>query len=131
MPKFFFHLVHDGAAVADRDGAELADEQAAEQHALQVAQELLVHNEIRKRHWAIDVRDEVGQPLLEIPFASIDHTIAHLPLDRRELIERTSRNRRELQKAVAETRRLLRQSRAARARAHGKPYLVTEGGSLI
>jgi hypothetical protein len=131
MSRFFFHLVHDGAFVADRDGTELADEQTAEKYGVKVAQELLAHNEIQKRHWALDVRDEVGQQLCEIPFSSIDHTIAHLPLSSRELIERTSRNHRELQKIIAETRRILRRSRAGRARAKGKPYLVTDGGSLI
>jgi hypothetical protein len=131
MPKFFFHLVHDGAAVADREGAELTDEQTAEQHALKVAHELLRHNELRKRHWALDVRDEIGQRVFEIPFASIDDSIAHLPSKSRALIERTCRNRRELQKVMAETRRLIRRSCAERARAQGKPYLIAEGGSLI
>jgi hypothetical protein len=36
-----------------------------------------------------------------------------------------------LQKTIAETRRLVRQSRATRARAQRKPYLIAEGGSII
>lgn len=89
MPKSFFHLVLDGAAVSDRE-------------------------------------DETGRRIFEIPFASIDRSIAHLPVQSRELIARISQNRRELQKSDGGNARTIRRGRAQR-----KPYLIAEGGSLI
>jgi hypothetical protein len=131
VPKYYFNLIHDGACTPDPDGTVLPDLKSAERQARRVAIELLAHNEIHKRHWAIDVRDGEDRRLFDVPFSVIDHTLDHLDGKQRDLIEVLSRNRRELQKVLADARSIRRRVRANLARGRGRPYLVAENGQRL
>jgi hypothetical protein len=131
VPRYHFNLIHDGAHTPDPQGMVLPDLQSADCHARRVSSELLVHNELHKRCWALDVCDENGTQLFEMPFSAIDRTLDHLNEKQRELIEVLSRNRREMQKTLADARVNRRRARATLARWRGQPYLVTENGQRL
>jgi hypothetical protein len=131
VPRYYFNLIHDGASSADPDGTVLPDLQSAGRYALRIANELLAHNEIRKRHWALEICDDKRERLFEMPFSSIDRTLDHLNEKQRDLIEVLSRNRREMQKVLADARSVRRHVQATLARGRGRPYLVAENGQRV
>jgi len=131
MPLYHFKLIHDGAEAADPDGVRLPNNRSARDHALRVARELLKHEEVRKRHWLLEVRSKKGNTLFAVPFAEVDPTLAHLPPDMRQLIERTSENLRKLSDVVGKSRRMVQRVRGTLARAQKRPYLVAENGKQI
>jgi hypothetical protein len=131
MPRYHFNLIHDGACTPDSEGTVLPDVKSAGRHARQVSAELLMHNELHKRCWALDVCDDKGAQLFELPFSSIDRTLDHLNGKQRDLIELISRNRREMQKVMADARVNRRRARATLARWRGQPYLVAENGRRL
>ena len=51
--------------------------------------------ESRTRHYRLDVCDEDGDLVAEVPFATVDPTLNHLQPDLKRLVERLSETRRE------------------------------------
>ena len=131
MQKYFFNLICDGRKVSDPDGCVLANDAAAERHGVSVVRELLKRNEARKRHWLLEITDHEGQQLFEVPFDRLDETLPHLPPESRSLVQRMTRNRRELSRAILETRTTVLRTRATVARSKGRPYLVSDDGRQL
>jgi hypothetical protein len=131
MPLYYFNL-HDGAGgVADPEGTNLADRAAAEAHASAVVLELMAHVEARARHWLLEVCDEGGRTLFEIPFVKIDRSIDHLQPQTRSLFEEVSRRRRALASAIFNARATLRQTQALVARSRRLPRIATNRGRPV
>jgi len=131
MPRYYFNLRDGTAGVSDPDGTSLPDDAAASEHAVQVARELMRQAEVKRRYWQLDVCDERGKALFNLPFAGVDRTIDHLRPRTRQLLEDLWQNQRKLAEAVFEARLLVLSSRATLARSKGKLYLVARYGRRI
>ena len=131
MPRYHFHLRDGAAGVTDLEGTNLPGPAAARAYAAQVARELMARAEVKRRHWRLDVSDDTGKVLFNVPFAEVDITINHLCPTTRGLVERLCRNTRELAEAVFEGRLAVLKSKAIRARSNGKPYLAAHVGRQI
>ena len=131
MPRYHFHLRDGAGGVTDTEGTDLPGRAAARAYAAQVARELMGRAEVKKRHWRLDVSDDTGKVLFEVPFAAVDSTIDHLCPTTRRLVERLCRNKRELAEAVFEARLAVLKSKAIHARSNGKPYLAAHLGRQI
>ncbi len=132
MPQYYFNLIHDGEVITDDEGTCLRDDTAAKEHAAQVARELILHNEARKRHWVVEVCNESGQKkIATIPLYTVDRALMQLPPEIRKIIERTSELWRQHLQVLASVQTAIRQSRATRARTRRKPYLITKDGELV
>jgi hypothetical protein len=74
MPRYFFHLKSDGQTVEDDEGVELQDLSAARAEALAVVRDLLTPSQSdHPARWlgsTIEVADEAGQPLLQLPITA-------------------------------------------------------------
>ena len=70
MPRFFFHL-YDDMTVIDDTGVELPDMAAALREAIRnarsIAAEQVVDGLLHLNH-RIEVEDEIGMPVLTLPF---------------------------------------------------------------
>jgi hypothetical protein len=131
MSIFYFDLRNGDAGVVDVDGIDLRDSAEARDHAIQVARELMRHDEVKKRPWRLDVRDHVGTPLFEVAFAAVDPTLDHLEPEFRNLVESLSASRRRLQETIFKSKLLARGAQAAEARKVRKLYLVAVSGQRI
>lgn len=87
MPRYYFNLRDGTAGVSDPDGTSLPDYAAASERAAQLARELMRQSEVKRRHWQLDVCDERGKVLFNLPFAGVDRTIDHLRPRTRQLVE--------------------------------------------
>jgi hypothetical protein len=130
-PMFYFHLRKGQSVVADDEGEDLPGAWAARTHAVRVARELMRGRELQTRHYRLDVIDERGGVVTEVPFAAVDPTLSHLRGDLRELIVRLSQTRREFCETLAEADQLMLELRAMRARSQGGPYLITSDGHRV
>ena len=130
MPIFYFHLRDGKSGLLDNQGQELADAAAARAHAVQVARELMRSCELEKRHYLLDVCDEEGRVVAEVPFATVDPTLDHLQADLRNLVERLSETRREVGETLFSLQFLTLRLRALRG-ANWRPHLVAQGGQRI
>jgi hypothetical protein len=69
MPRYFFHVYHEGFQV-DRVGEELPDERAAWKEAIATAGQILqdIDGELllRSEPWRLEVTDEFATPLFEL-----------------------------------------------------------------
>jgi hypothetical protein len=131
MPLYYFNLQDGAAGIADPDGTDLVDPAAAMVHAHEVVLELMAHVEARTRHWLLDICDDSGMHLFEVPFVGIDRTIDHLEPQTRHLIEEACVKRRELASAIFDARANIRRARILVARSRRTPHLVTDRGRQI
>src|SRR5262245_60915992 len=131
MAHYFFTLRDGAGGASDPEGTDLPGEAAAREYATQVANGLMRHAEVKTRHWQLDVSDETGKVLFDVPFAAVDSTIDHLAPTTRRLVERLSRNRRELSEAIFDARLAVLKCKATIARSKGKPYLAAHSGRQI
>jgi uncharacterized protein DUF6894 len=106
----------------------LPDRDRAFEYALDVAHELMSCREAQTRSWRLDVYDDQGERILELPFAGIDPTLDHLVPAMRTTVERMCDRYRSLREAMAAARVTVRESRALVALSRGRPYLATELG---
>lgn len=121
--------MRDGAGgLADHEGIELADAAAAEAYAIEVAREIMKADEVKKRPWLLEVRNEEGVIVAEVPFAAVDQTLDHLDADLRGLVERMCENRRRIMETLHWSHRLMAQDRAGAAHPVSKPYLIVVNG---
>ena len=131
MQAFYFHLCAGDYRILDEEGEWLPDARAARDHAIQVVRELMRARESRTRHYRLDVCDEDGGLVAELPFATVDPTLNHLQTDLKRLVERLSETRREFYETLVDTDHLRLELRAMRFRARGKPYLITRKGERV
>jgi hypothetical protein len=128
MPIYTFDLRDGTEGVEDRTGADLPDRDAALQYAHEVALELMSCRERQTRCWRLDVYEDHGPRVIELPFASIDPTLDHLdPKVRRNLAGLYDRQR-SLREVIHLARSTMHESRALVARSRGKPYLAVHAG---
>src|SRR5262249_23770313 len=128
MPTYTFKLHDGGGGLEDKTGVKLADEHAAIRYAYDVVYELMKSRELETRCWQLDVHAADGERICEIPFASIDPTLDHLPADLRSLVESIAEHRRLLVDTLHTVSVTIQESRALVARARGKPYLASRFG---
>ena len=84
--------------------------------------------EAQTRFWRLDVYEDSGERIFEIPFVRIDSTLDHLVPELRTIVERLCDRHRALKEANYAARVTVRESRALIAIARGKPYLATYAG---
>ena len=131
MQAFYFHLRAGDHRILDEEGEELPDARAARDHAIQVVRELMRARESRTRHYRLDVCDQDGGLVAEVPFATVDPTLNHLQTDLKRLVERLTDTRREFYETLVDTDRLRLELRAMRFRLRGKPYVVARKGQRV
>ncbi len=129
MPNYTFEI-NDGCGGID-DGADvdLADGSQALQYAQEVAHELMRSREPQTRSWRLDVYDEAGKRVIELPFATVDPTLDHLRPAVRAMVEKYCDRRRSVDEMIFAARNTVRESRALVARSRGKFYVAAEGGT--
>jgi hypothetical protein len=128
MPHFYFHLRSDGTVHRDADGTDLPDLTAAREHALAVAEELMLHSEPRTRHWSLCVEGEGGRPQFDLFFADVDKTLAAYAPQLRMLVTETCRRLAALNDALCAARATRMETRMLLARARRRPHLVYAKG---
>jgi hypothetical protein len=131
MPIYTFKLIDDCGGVEDDTGVSLPSAEVANQYACDVVAELMDRREDATRTWRLDVYND-GTRIFELPFASLDHTLDHLKLSRRNQVEQLCRQRRLLSDLVNEAELTLREAHALLARSQGgKPHLAVVGGKRV
>jgi hypothetical protein len=106
----------------------LPDRERAFEYARKVVRELMCCRERQTRTWRLDVYDDEGARVFEIPFARFDETLGHLSTKGRETIVDLCDRCRTLEEAINTAVVTMRESRALVARSRGKPYLVAAFG---
>lgn len=128
MPLYTFKLRQGSAPLADDAGIHLPDREQALVYGKEVARELMQGREAKTRSWRLDIYENHGDRVFELPFAAIDPTLDHLVPEFRSTVERLSNAYRSWQETVHAARVTMRESRALVARSRGKPYLATFAG---
>jgi hypothetical protein len=128
MPHYTFELRDGSSQIEDATGVNLPDRQQAVRYAHQVARELMRCREKQTRTWRLDVYEDEGERLFEIPFVRIDETLAHLSPSVRAMMEDLCDRVRSLMEARSAAAATVRESRALVARSRGRPYLATTSG---
>jgi hypothetical protein len=131
MPNYTFLLQDGDTRVDDAIGVDLPDREQAYWYARDVAIELMKGREPETRFWRLDVYESQTEQIFQIPFASVDGTLDHLPTELREAIEVVYNRQRSLREAIHDARDTLRESRALVALSRGKPYLATDFGKRV
>ncbi len=133
MPIYTFKLRDGRGDVEDPTGVELRDRDTAVHYAHDVVHELMRSREAETRSWCLHVYEGSANdsPICEIPFASVDPSLDHLPPNFRIMVEAMSERKRGLGEAIYTVKDTIRESRALVARARGKPYLASRFGKAI
>jgi uncharacterized protein DUF6894 len=131
MPRYTFKLCDDGGGVEDNIGVSLPNAEIAYRYACDVASELMSCRELRTRHWQLDVYEDEGKKVFEIPFARVYPTLNHLALEVREFVEGNCRLIRAHKDAVYAARLSKREAKSLVARSRGKPYLIADRGRKV
>lgn len=131
MPRYTFKLCDDGGGVEDNIGVSLPNTEIAYRYACDVASELMSCRELRTRHWQLDVYEDEGKKVFEIPFARVDPTLNHLALEVREFVEGNCQLIRAHKDAVYAARLSKREAKSLVARSRGKPYLIADRGRKV
>jgi uncharacterized protein DUF6894 len=130
MPLYTFKLQAGECPVEDETGVWFDDRDRAVDHAQDVARQLMTARERETRAWRLDVYEN-GQPVCQIPFATIDPTLDHLHPHLRSTVEASCESIRSFKQVASAAHETVRESRALVARARGRPYLATERGQPI
>ncbi len=128
MPIFLFNVQNGNGWLMDKDGTELPDVDAAKAHGFAVARELMNRDEVRRRHWRLNVWDSEGALVVAIPFAKVDPLLDHLSRPLRQTVEQLAERRGTLAETMSEAKRLQLQLRSMRARSKRRPYLIAQQG---
>jgi hypothetical protein len=127
MSRYTFGLQDGRSRVDDGSGLWLSSREEALDHAEAVTGELMRGREAQTRSWRLDVYEN-GELVFQIPFASVDPTLDHLPPPVRATVEARCESIRSAQEIVSVARATVRESRALVALSRGKPYLAAERG---
>jgi hypothetical protein len=74
---FYFNARNGSALLKDDQGLDFRDATEAKACAIEIAREILKADEVKKRSWLLEVVDENGTIIAEVPFAAIDPTLDH------------------------------------------------------
>jgi hypothetical protein len=117
MPIYSFKLRDGSGTLEDENGVELADDNSATQYGHDVAHELMKSRELETRSWCLDVYEEGGGRIGEIPFARVDPTLDHLTPKWRTAVEGIAERKRLLGDVISAVDATVQESRALVARA--------------
>jgi hypothetical protein len=110
------------------DEVALPDRERAFEYACTVVRELMCCRERQTRTWRLDVYEDKGARVFEIPFARFDETLSHLSPKGLETIVDLCDRRQSLEEAMSMAVVTMRESRALVACSRGKPYLAAALG---
>jgi hypothetical protein len=128
IPTYTFELRNGARPIEGGAGIPLPDREHAFHYGRTVARELMHGRELQARSWRLDVYED-GQPVSEIPFASVDRTLDHLRPDVRATVECMCERRGMLEEANHAARVTALEARAVIARSRGRLYLAAEAGN--
>jgi hypothetical protein len=128
MPNYTFELRDGSGGIDDENGISLADGRDALRYARGVVQELMRSREAQTRTWRLDVYDEGGERVIELPFASLDPTLDHLRPEVRAMVETFCDRRRAVDETIYAVCITVRESQALLARSRGKLYVAARSG---
>ena len=100
MPNYTFELRDGSGGIDDETGVSLANGADALHYAQDVVHELMRSREAQTRTWRLDVYDEAGERVIELPFASVDPTLDHLRPELRAMVEKFCDRRRSVDELV-------------------------------
>jgi hypothetical protein len=126
MPVYSFQL-RDGSHRIE-DEIALVDRERAFEYARTVARELMCCREPQTRTWRLDVYEDTGARVFQMPFAQFDETLGHLSPKVRETMVNLCDRCLSLKEAMSAASITMRESRALVARSRGKPYLAAAFG---
>ncbi|MFZ3227072.1 MAG: hypothetical protein WA230_16360 [Xanthobacteraceae bacterium] len=128
MPNYTFELRDGSGGIDDESGVALTDGVDALCYAQTVVRELMRSREAQTRTWRLDVYDEAGACVIELPFASIDPTLDHLRPELRAMVEKFCDRRRSVDEMIHTARGTVRESQALVARSRGNLYVAARSG---
>ena len=128
MPNYTFELRDGSGGIDDESGVALTDGVDALRYAQTVVRELMRSREAQTRTWRLDVYDEAGACVIELPFASIDPTLDHLRPELRAMVEKFCDRRRSVDEMIHTARSTVRESQALVARSRGNLYVAARSG---
>jgi hypothetical protein len=128
MPIYTFKLRDGCGGTEDETGINLTAQNEAIRYGHEVVHELMKSREVETRSWCLDVYEDGGRRICEIPFASVDPTLDHLSPRLREMVESVAYRKRTLGDALHAANTTVQESRALVARSRGKPYLASRFG---
>lgn len=128
MPLYTFELMNGGLPIADNTGIEAPDRASALAYGQMVARELMHGRELETRSWRLDIYEDGGERIVEMPFAAVDPTLDHLAPPLRNAVELLCERYRSWREALSATNATMRETRALLALARGKPYLAAVNG---
>lgn len=122
--SFHFHLRARGAVHRDGQGIEMPNPAAAHEHALAVAQELMLHSDFRMRQWSLRVESEGGEAPFDLYFADVDPRLVPYPPQVRITLSENCRHF-TASPTCSAPRETLVESRMLMARVQRRPQLVS------
>lgn len=128
MPNYTFELRDGSGGIDDETGVALADSADALHYAQTIVHELMRSREAQTRTWRLDVYDEAGACVIELPFASVDPTLDHLRPELRAMVEKFCDRRRSVDELVYIARNTVSELRALVAKSRGKLYVAARSG---
>lgn len=128
MPNYTFELRDGSGGIDDETGVALTDSADALHYAQTIVHELMRSREAQTRTWRLDVYDEAGACVIELPFASVDPTLDHLRPELRAMVEKFCDRRRSVDELVYIARNTVSESRALVAKSRGKLYVAARSG---
>jgi hypothetical protein len=131
MPRYTFKVRDDDTGIEDDFGVNLPNVAIAHNYACDVVRELMDHRERSTRHWRLDVYEDSGEKVFEIPFASLDPTLDHLTHEQRALVEHGARQIGAVKEAFYALSLTRQETHALITRSRGQPYLAASAGRKI
>jgi uncharacterized protein DUF6894 len=131
MPRYKFKLNDDSGGVEDGFGVNLPNGEIAQRYACDVVRELMDHRERKTRHWRLEVYQDNGEKVFDIPFAKLDQALDGLHPQSRALVKLCAQQVRSLKDAYDDASLTWREARSLVARSRGKPYLAVDHGRKV
>ncbi|HEX4043396.1 MAG TPA: hypothetical protein VHY10_16985 [Xanthobacteraceae bacterium] len=131
MPNYTFELRDGRGGIDDDTGVPLADGVQALLYARGIVHELMRSREVETRTWRLDVYDEAGARVIEIPFANVDPTLDHLRPELRAMVEKFCNRRLSVDEMIYAARNTVLEARALVARSRGELYVAARFGEKI
>jgi hypothetical protein len=131
MPNYTFELRDGRGGIDDDTGVPLADRVQALLYARGIVHELMRSREVETRTWQLDVYDEAGARVIEIPFANVDPTLDHLRPELRAMVEKFCNRRLSVDEMIYAARNTVLEARALVARSRGELYVAARFGEKI
>lgn len=131
MPNYTFELRDGRGGIDDDTGVPLADRVQALLYARGIVHELMRSREVETRTWQLDVYDEAGARVIEIPFANVDPTLDHLRPELRTMVEKFCNRQLSVDEMIYAARNTVLEARALVARSRGELYVAARFGEKI